>query len=63
MTDKKFISVLKKAIADDESAICEIIQFYENLIIKNSFVNGKIDEDCRAYIESELITKIKKFKI
>ena len=47
---------------NDKSAIYEIIKLYENLIIKNSFINGRFDEDCRAYIEYCLIQAINNFK-
>ena len=63
MNDEEFVSILQKAIADDKSAIAEIIKLYEKLIYKNSYINGKFDEDCKAHIESKLITAIKKFKI
>ena len=63
MSDKEFVKVLQKAICDDKQAMCEIIQMYEKLVCKNSYINGKYDEDCRAYIESKVITAIKKFKI
>ena len=63
MNDKEFVLLLQKATENDESAIYEIIRLFEKLIYKNSFVNGRIDEDCKAYIESKLIPAIKKFKI
>jgi len=53
----------KKQFGNNKSALYEIIQMYEKLIIKNSFVNGRFDEDCKAYIENNLIISIKKFKI
>jgi len=63
MLNEEFVQMLKEATESDKQAIWEIIQMYERLIIKNSFVNGKYDEDCRAYIESILTTAIKNFKI
>lgn len=63
MNDDEFVFLLQKATQNDKSAIYEIIKLYEKLIIKNSFVNGKFDEDCKAYIESNLINAIRKFKI
>jgi len=54
---------LEKAVQNDSPAIYEIINLYEKLIFKNSFVNGRIDHDCKAYIELKLITAIKKFEI
>ena len=63
MNSKEFVLLLEKAVENDELAIIQIIQKYENLIIKNSFVNGRLDSDCKAYIESKLISGIKNFKI
>ena len=63
MNDDEFVLLLQKATNNNKSAIYEIIQMYEKLIIKNSFVNGRFDEDCKAYIEDNLIIAIKKFKI
>ena len=63
MSDEEFILLLQKAVEDDEMAIFQIIKLYENLIYKNSFVNGRYDEDCKAYIESRLIEVIRNFKI
>ena len=55
MNDEDFILFLERANEEVESALYGIIQQYEGLIIKNSFVNGRYDEDCRVYIESILI--------
>ena len=63
MNDYEFVLLLQKAIKNNKSAIYEIIKLYEKLIYKNSYINGRFDEDCRAYIESKLITAIRKFKI
>ena len=63
MNDKEFLAILQKAVRDEEFAILEIIKMYENLIIKNSFVNGRFDSDCKAYIESCFIKAIKNFEI
>jgi hypothetical protein len=63
MSDKEFALLLQKATENDKSAIYEIIRLYEKLIYKNSYVNGRFDDDCRAYIVNHLITAIKSFKI
>jgi len=60
---KNLFCYYKKQFGNNKSALYEIIQMYEKLIIKNSFVNGRFDEDCKAYIENNLIISIKKFKI
>ena len=63
MSDDEFVILLQKATRNDKSAIYEIIRMYEKLICKNSYINGSFDDDCRAYIESNLITAIKKFRL
>ena len=62
MSDKEFIQLLEKAVENDELAIFRVIKLYENLIIKNSIINGRFDSDCRAYIESCLVKIIRNFK-
>jgi len=63
MSDEDFLLLLQKATKNDNVALYKIMQMYEGLILKNSFVNGRFDEDCRAYIESCLISAIRNFKI
>lgn len=62
MEDDEFCKILKKAIEGDKNATYRIIKEYEGLIIKNSIIDGKFDEDCKAVIEAKLIENIKKFK-
>jgi len=62
MSDKEFVLLLQKATENDKSAMYEIIQLYEKLIYKHSYVNGRYDEDCKAHIEADVIEAIKKFK-
>lgn len=62
MDDKVFVDELRKAILGDMNAIYRIIKEYEGLIVKNSIINGKFDEDCKAVIEAKIIESIKKFK-
>jgi len=62
MKDDEFVLLLIKSKLGDNQAIHQIIQMYAGLIYKNSYINGKFDEDCRAYIESRLVAEIKKFK-
>jgi len=63
MNDEEFCFLLQKATQSDKTAIYEIILMYENLIIKNSFINGRFDEDCTGYIECAVILAIKNFKL
>lgn len=62
MEDKKFVEILRKAVAGDMNATYKVIKEYEGLIVKNCIINGKFDEDCKAVIEAKIIESIKKFK-
>ena len=63
MSDKEFVEMLQKAIAGDSQAMVGVIELYEKLICKHSYIDGKYDEDCAAEIQVKLITAIPKFKI
>jgi hypothetical protein len=62
MNSREFVDLLQKAIAKENSAIYEIIQEYEKLIYKYSRVNGRYNEDCKAYIELKIVRAFKKSK-
>lgn len=47
---------------DDEQAIREIIDKFEPLIYKNSYINGKIDPDCIQELMIKLYNCIKNFE-
>ena len=62
MNDVEFNKTLEKALSGDMESTYKLIKEYEGLIIKNSFINGLLDEDCKATIVEKLIKNIKKFK-
>ena len=62
MNNKNSLETLHRDV-ENIFDISEMVKLYEKLIIKNSYVNGKFDEDCKAYIETRLITAIINFKI
>ncbi len=62
MNDDEFVQVLEKAVSGDMNAVYEIIKEYEGLIVKNSIINGRFDEDCKAVIISKIIENIKNYK-
>ena len=62
INDRDFAKILDKAVDGDITAIYEIIDIYEGLILKNSMIDGRFNQECRDYIEDGIITKIKKFK-
>lgn len=63
MNDECFKTLLEQAISGNREAIEGILLLYEPLIINNSIVNGKFDEDLKQYISLHIIKNISKFKI
>lgn len=63
MTSYEFSDLLRLAIAGNSTAKEKIINMYMPLIIKQSTINGKIDEDLEQYIMLKIISNISKFNI
>lgn len=63
MEAKEFERLLTSAVLGNKDDIESILKMYEPLINRNSFLNGKIDEDLRQYILMHIIKNISKFKI
>lgn len=61
MTNDEFRSTLQEAVAGSHEALEEILQLYEPLIRKYSYINGKPDEDLRQYIMIHIALNIGKF--
>lgn len=62
VSNREFAEILKKAKDGKIEYMYQIIKIYEKAIIKNSIVNGTYNQDCRDYIEEQIIKNIKKFK-
>ena len=62
INDRDFVKILDNAVDGDITAIYEIIDIYDGLILKNSMIGGRFNQECRDYIEDRIITEIKKFK-
>lgn len=59
---KELVNLIKKAKNGDINALNTIISMFQSLIVKNSYINGKIDEDCIQELNIELIKSIKRFE-
>ena len=57
LSNEEFAKIIRKAVAGNT-----IIILFENLIKKESLINGKYSEDCRNYVEEKLFNYIEKFK-
>lgn len=62
MKDRELFLKFYKAQNGDEDSIKEILKEFEPLIYKNSFINGRFDQDCFQELNIKLIRCIKQFK-
>lgn len=62
MENRKLVDLIIKAKENDISATFNIIVEFEDLINKESMVNGIFNQECKDYIIDKLLKQIKKFK-
>lgn len=62
MNNKELYEVIKKAVNGDMKAKFEIILIFQELIEKESYINGKYSEECKDYIEDRILKDIENFK-
>lgn len=62
LSNEEFAKIIRKAVAGNTKEKFEIIILFENLIKKESLINGKYSEDCRNYVEEKLFNYIEKLK-
>ncbi|WP_306554723.1 helix-turn-helix domain-containing protein [Ruthenibacterium lactatiformans] len=63
MRPEEFSTILQAAVAGSHEALEKILELYEPLINKHSWINGKMDEDLRQYILIHIALNISKFDI
>lgn len=63
MKPEEFRMILQAAVAGSHEALEKILELYEPLINKHSWINGKMDEDLRQYILIHIALNISKFDI
>ncbi len=63
MNNSHFLKMLKEAQSGNAEALEAILQQYEPLIRKYSYLNGKLDEDLRQYIFLQIILNINRFEL
>lgn len=63
MTKGEFRSVLTGAMAGCHEDLEQILELYMPLIDKNSYVNGRLDEDLKQYLMIHIALQIGKFPI
>ena len=62
MENKELFELIRKAVAGEMKATFEIILNFQDLICKEAKINGKFNQECKDYIEEQLIKYIKTFK-
>lgn len=63
MEDTLFRELYERARLGDETSINELIKLFNNVLIKYSIIDGKIDEDCMQELTLRLIKCIKSFEL
>lgn len=63
MTNTEFRHILQTAVAGEHKALEKIMDMYEPLINKYSFIDGEYDEDLHQYILIRIALKISKFNL
>lgn len=63
MKPEEFHIILQAAVSGSHEALEKILELYEPLINKYSWVDGKMDEDLRQYIQIHIALNISKFGI
>ncbi len=58
-----FTEVLMKAKANDEEAVCLLLEMYKPLLLKNAVINGRLDEDLYQELCITLLHCVELFKL
>lgn len=61
MMQQDFENVLSGAIQEDRKALECLLDLYQPLIRKYSYVNGRVDEDLYQQLIFRMLTQIRKF--
>lgn len=62
MKNRELVDLIIKAKENDIEATFKIILEFEDLINKESMINGIVNQECKDYIVDKLLKQIKKFK-
>lgn len=55
--------LILRAKEGDKDAVCELMEIFENMINRYSYVSGTFDEDLHSELTVSMIKCIKKFKV
>lgn len=62
MENRELVDLIIEAKKNDVKATFDIILEFENLINKESMINGVFNQECKDYIIDNLLKQIKKFQ-
>ena len=62
MKNRELVDLIIKAKENDIEATFKIILEFEDLINKESMINGIVNQECKDYIVDKLLKQINKFK-
>lgn len=60
---KEFEKIIQAAKDGDEKAIIDILKIVNPIVEKNSYINGKLDEDLYQNIVFKILELISKFEM
>ena len=60
--NKNIEELIKEAQSGNETAMNELLQSFKPLLITNSYVDGKLNEDCLQELSIEFIKSVRRFK-
>jgi len=63
LTKEEFYSVLTGAVMGCHEDQEQILELYMPLIDRNSYINGRLDEDLKQYLMIHIVLHIGKFPI
>ena len=63
MTNCEFANILQRAVAGKHEDLEKLLKLYEPLIQRNSYIDGKFDEDLHQYLLIHIALNINKFPL
>ena len=63
MESEEFKTILSKAILGDKESAEVLLKFYEPMITRFSYINGKVDQDLKQYLMLHIVNNIAKFDL
>ena len=62
MSNRELFEIIEKAVNGNVKSKFEILILFDPLIKNQSYIRGKVNQDCKEYIEDRLFESIEKFR-